>query len=561
MEYVIFFATFGLFVVAVMIKGAWDTKRELKYFILRLRQNYGEIPQKEYKLERFLRIGSYYLKHPKEGQVDDITWNDLNMDEIFKRMNHTNSSTGEEYLYYLLRSPSQSREELEHLEALISYFEEHEEERIKIQVLMHKLGGTGNYSLYDYLDYLDSLGKRSNQKHILLNVAFLLFGLVCFFKVSLGVIGIAMLIVYNITTYFREKKEIEPYIVSFAYIIRLIDISEQLIKIPVPVCKQEWERIQTNKTKMNRMRKGAFWVLSGVAVTASGNPLDIFMDYVRMAFHVDLIKFNKMLSELNQHLGSVDELVEQIGLVESAISIGEFRASLEHGWCRPEFVSRKELNLKECYHPLLSAPIKNSIDTSRGVLLTGSNASGKSTFLKTVALNAILAQTIHTCTAERYLAPFYRIYSSMSLKDDMENGESYYIVEIRSLKRILDAAKEYSGSVLCFVDEVLRGTNTVERIAASTQILKSLAGSNLLCFAATHDIELTHLLQKEYNNFHFEEDIREGDVFFNYKLQNGRATTRNAIRLLEIMGYDERIIEKAQRQAEKFVKEGVWELT
>lgn len=88
-----------------------------------------------------------------------------------------------------------------------------------------------------------------------------------------------------------------------------------------------------------------------------------------------------------------------------------------------------------------------------------------------VAVNAVLAQTIHTCAAESYHAPIFQIFSSMALRDSMENGESYYIVEIRSLKRILDAAGEWRTPVLCFVDEVLRGTNTVERIAAATQIL------------------------------------------------------------------------------------------
>ena len=89
-------------------------------------------------------------------------------------------------------------------------------------------------------------------------------------------------------------------------------------------------------------------------------------------------------------------------------------------------------------------------------------------------MNALLAQTVHTCAAVSYEAPFYRIYSSMSLRDDLAGGDSYYMVEIKSIKRILDQV-ERAGErpVLCFVDEVLRGTNTVERIAASTQIMKN----------------------------------------------------------------------------------------
>ena len=146
----------------------------------------------------------------------------------------------------------------------------------------------------------------------------------------------------------------------------------------------------------------------------------------------------------------------------------------------------------------------------------------------------------------------------MALRDDIASGESYYIVEIKALKRILDAASGQGRQVLCFVDEVLRGTNTVERIAASTQILKSLTDMNILSFAATHDIELTELLKDEYDNYHFEEQISDGDVLFNYKLMEGKATTRNAIKLLEMLGYKQEIIEKATLQAEEFVKNGVW---
>ena len=196
----------------------------------------------------------------------------------------------------------------------------------------------------------------------------------------------------------------------------------------------------------------------------------------------------------------------------------------------------------------------------RGVLLTGSNASGKSTFLKTAAVNAILAQTIHTCTADRYCAPLFRIYSSMSLRDDMESGESYYMVEIRALKRILDAAGKTETPVLCFVDEVLRGTNTVERIAASSQILASLGARNIFCFAATHDIELTELLRDRFDNYHFEEEVRDGDVAFPYRLLPGKAVTRNAIRLLELMGYDQRIIRLADEQARHFLETGEWRM-
>ena len=121
----------------------------------------------------------------------------------------------------------------------------------------------------------------------------------------------------------------------------------------------------------------------------------------------------------------------------------------------------------------------------------------------------------------------------------------------------MDTIRE-KGHVLCFVDEVLRGTNTVERIAAGTEILRKLLTNHTLCFAATHDLELTELLKDSYDNYHFEEEVKDGDVHFNYRLMNGRATTRNAIKRLSAFGYDEDIIKGAGRRADEFLQTGQW---
>lgn len=191
------------------------------------------------------------------------------------------------------------------------------------------------------------------------------------------------------------------------------------------------------------------------------------------------------------------------------------------------------------------------------MLITGSNASGKSTFIKSVAINQILGQTIFTTCDKSYKASFFNIYTSMALKDDGLRNESYYIVEIKSLKRIIDKSNDKIPT-LCFVDEILRGTNTIERIASSSEVLNYFNNSNCICFAATHDIEHTYLLEYKFDNYHFEEEITDNDIVFDYVLRNGRAKSRNAIKLLELMGYDNKIIDNANERAEKFVKIGKW---
>lgn len=246
------------------------------------------------------------------------------------------------------------------------------------------------------------------------------------------------------------------------------------------------------------------------------------------------------------------------GYLDSMISIASFRESLPY-YSLPELKEEKRAYLKveNLYHPLLSHPVANSIEAKKGILVTGSNASGKSTFLKNIAVNTILAQTAYTATASEYQAPYFKVMTSMALRDDLERGESYFIVEIRSLKRILEEA-EKEECLLCIIDEVLRGTNTIERIGASSRILADLERDHVLPFAATHDIELSYILEDLYENYHFEEEVKEHEVVFNYLLKKGRVTTRNAIRLLEMTGYKTSLSEGARKAVKDFEEMGIW---
>ena len=285
----------------------------------------------------------------------------------------------------------------------------------------------------------------------------------------------------------------------------------------------------------------------------------MILDYMCILFHIDLIKFGLMLKELRGKEEEVDRMITAIGSIDAQISIASWRESLPV-YCEP-VLTGTSFEAEGLIHPLLNDPVPNDMKTERPVLLTGSNASGKSTFLKAAALAALLSQSVHTAPARLYKNTCCRIYTSMALRDDIRTGESYFIVEIRSLKRILEAASDDSGiPVLCCVDEVLRGTNTIERISASAQILLQLSSLPIQVFAATHDIELTGLLKEIYENYHFSETIKGDDVTFSYQLQEGPADTRNAIRLLRTLGYDDAIADQAEERAVRFTKTGHWEL-
>ena len=263
-----------------------------------------------------------------------------------------------------------------------------------------------------------------------------------------------------------------------------------------------------------------------------------------------------MLSFVKENMELIEGLYNELGMVEVYLDIAMYRASADV-FATPEFGGSR--SLVNAYHPLIKDPVKNSVNSKRSVLLTGSNASGKSTFLKTVAINILFAQTIDTVLCDNYTGDLYSLFSSMSLRDNLE-GDSYFMVEIKAIKRILDfAIANPDKKTVCFVDEVLRGTNTVERISASTEILRHFSNLGVLCFAATHDGELTFLLEDCFDNYHFEEEILDNDVLFNYKLNPGRATSRNAIKLLSVMGFEDSIVNNASKRAEAFLEKGLWE--
>lgn len=527
----------------------------------KIESEWGQVPEREYESGELENISHYFFNKMERGEipdyfVDDITWNDLDMDSIFCMLNRTYSSVGQEYLYYMLRTPQTSETELLERERLIRHFAENKEQRTAFQLRYFEIGRTRRVSVSDYVKTLEEQKVESNCQHYFSIMLLAACAGICFVNLPVGIMVLIAAISVNLRTYYKKRREIEPYFVTFTHIIRMLRAGEQISRIRDSELDESVQKITEIQKKFARFRKKANFLSGG---DNNSGAADVVLDYLCLLFRIDLIIYNQMLGEVQKKSGDIYELMEILGRMEAVIAIASYRESLPF-YTEPEFTKGNvKLHLQDVYHPMIQNPVANSITAEKGVLLTGSNASGKSTFLKTAAINAILAQSIHTCLAHEYRADFFRVYSSMALRDDLDSQESYYIVEIKSLKRILnEIGKEVP--VLCFVDEVLRGTNTVERIAASAQILKSLAGKNVICFAATHDIELTHLLEETYDNYHFQEEIVENDILFNYVLYKGRATSRNAIKLLSIIGYDETIIENADRTAEYFLKTGDWKL-
>ena len=550
-------------VVLFGIKIWYDEVHYKKRLRFRLEREWGMPSNQEYSQEKMQGIAAFFYASQEEGDIDDITWNDLELEAVYQQMNHTRSAMGQEYLYSLLRKPELTGEKLEERERLISFFEENKEKSMELQMELSRLGKMGKFSVYSYLNNVNSMKKESSFPHILQMMALIGSVALCLVWPSYFIMIAIGIAIYNMVTYYQRKAEMERYYQLLAYILRTVHFAKDVSKLDIPELEGYLNTLSEKAKLFDGFCRESGLVVGGANM--SGDLLDTLMDYIRLLTHIDIIKFQSMAREAIRLEKDLMVLYETIGFMDSMVALASYRTMMQE-FCIPQLHNQQKnknslkLTVEKMYHPLLEEPVKNSIDAKGCVLLTGSNASGKSTFIKTVAINAILAQTIHTVLADSYEANYFRIYSSMALRDDIMSSESYYIVEIKSLKRILDQAQKAGAPVLCFIDEVLRGTNTVERIASSSQILMMLAKSHTMCFAATHDIELTNMLEAAYDNYHFEEKVEGNDVIFDYQLRTGKALTRNAIKLLGMIGYQQDIIQKAEDSVQHFLETGDWKL-
>lgn len=137
----------------------------------------------------------------------------------------------------------------------------------------------------------------------------------------------------------------------------------------------------------------------------------------------------------------------------------------------------------------------------------------------------------------------------MEITDSVIEGDSYFISEVKSLKRIIDEIENFDGRIYCIIDEIFKGTNTIERLAAGESFLRYLHEKENVCLiAATHDMELTDLLDGEFEFYHFSEELIGDDIHFDYTIKDGIATSSNAIELLRLYAFPKEVYKEARKK-------------
>ena len=556
-------------VVAEMIKRRNNSKK----LRLELANNWGKKPIDRYNDNDLQSIASYFKNRREQAKdndfiIDDITWNDLDMDNVFKRINYTQSTVGEEYLYCLLREPVFDENILKERSRLINFFQNSPHERLELQYQLARLGKIRSTDITDFLYSSEKPSPLKGRYYKILAVAFLISPFFFIINATFGIVLLVALMITNMTVYYRTKREIEKDFQSLGYIVNMTGYARKISNLNIEEISSYRKILGTCSKKVINTSFKSFYQLFH-------STQDPFIEYIKIFFLGELIAYESLLSNIYRHRAELLKIYQTLGLIDSTLAIASFRDSLDYYTtpvlnkasgtknCKQKAGTYQKgsvyIDFKDIYHPLINKPVANSASIYRDILITGSNASGKSTFLKTTAINAIFAQSIYTCLAREYSSSYFMVFSSMALRDNLLANESYFVVEIKSLRRILNSLRE-DIPCLCFIDEVLRGTNTVERIAASSEILYHLSCSNCICVAATHDIELASILSCHFDNYHFKERLTDNEIVFDYKIYPGKSNTRNAIKLLKFMGYDENIVNSAEERSLKYLKEGSWSI-
>ncbi len=500
-------------------------------------------------------ISSYHFFRQKHEvnphHIDDLTWDDLDMDSVFERINTCITSVGEEYLYSLLHEPGFDTAWMEERERLIRFFDENPAVRKQVQLVLFDMGRQNYNGLASLIHSTKQVTLTRPYIYKLLMYLPLLGLLLLPFNLTAGIIVIVGSFVTNTVVHYRVKMKIEDRLPAVRYFNALLSCCERLYGLKNEELNVHLSGLFDCHRQLAKLKGGAVG-----GVRAGMTDIEMFTEYMRILILSDIRSYIRVTDGIKERLPQAHALSRAFGELEAAICILSYRKSLQL-YTIPEFTTDSGINCEQLCHPLLSNPVDNSASLPKHIIVTGSNASGKSTFIKALAINGILAQTIHTCTAAAFKTRLTLVITSMAARDELSMGNSYFIFEIKSLKRILDKLSTIHCSL--YIDEILRGTNTIERIAASAAVLKFIAQHDCQCAVATHDRELCEITSGLFEPYHFSEQCTDDGIRFDFKLKKGVSTTRNAIRLLDFMLYDRGIIDDADNLAAAFERDKKWE--
>ncbi len=496
---------------------------------------------------QFYFIEKYFLKKDNKEcfqVLSNKTCNDLDFEELFMFLDRTTSKVGQQCLYNKIRAIPNGINDIEIKENLIKELTKNKYLRDKIQLKLHKLSNNKAFSISSlFQNKHPSPPKWFFIVKLLAFISFLLILTTVLYNFKIIIVFVGVFIV-NMGIHYWNKRYLYQYVNSIPQLLILNDIANSFQKDTFfkDIINSELEH---SIRIINQIRNGmSFFRLEASLQSDASSIFWSILELFKIAFLLEPIILFSILKRLETKKKEIEDVFCFVGEIDVLISIASLRFGL-NTYCRPSIINSSKIIAKNIYHPLIPNSIPNSISIlNKSILLTGSNMSGKTSFIRTIGLNMITGLTINTCFAESILIPKLRIYSAIRISDDLMNNKSYYFEEVLTIKKMIEKSTARSSN-LFLLDEIFKGTNTIERISAGKAVLSTLSKNNNIVLVSTHDIELTDMLSEEYELYHFSEIVKNNNVDFDYKLKEGKLTKRNAIRILQINNYPKDLIAEA----------------
>ena len=473
--------------------------------------------------------------------LPDRTWQDLDLDDVFASLDYAESEPGRQYLNYLLHTPTQSREHLAKLERVVGRFASDPATADRARNALRRLSDRRAAHLVHLL--FGDVPARPRGWWLFPMLTATSLGCLALISVwprsFLVWVGVC---VANVAVQVFYKPRVKEFIPAIHELPAFLGVADALGALEATELAEETERLRGRPRRFAVLRRASMWLMFEPG-QVNGEVASVF-EYVNMLFLFDVNAFLFATETIRGSSAELRRMFEAIGYIDAALSIARWRESLTQ-WSRPEFVELgKSLAVEDVVHPLLDVPVANTLKVEQSVLITGSNMSGKTTFVRTLGVNAVLAQSLHTVCARSWVAPMLRVRTSIGRSDSIMEGKSYYLAEVESVLNLI-RAKEAGAQHLFLLDEIFRGTNTTERVAAAYAVLAHLDRGNDIVVVATHDLEVLDLLNDSFAARHFREQIENDALTFDYRIQDGRSSTRNAIALLKFMKYPDELVATA----------------
>ena len=497
-------------------------------------------------------------RHPLEVDLDLVGTNSLG-----RLLDSAETSGGSTRLRAWLNAGTADTDLIAKRQALVAELRDRRYLRNQLATNVRRItGGYGDWSADDLLEWLKKPDEANLLSWLWPLIALAISNIVLFLgSTFLGwpAFWQATIVVYAIAMVTVSRRTQQ----SFGEAMALRDALEQMQGVfgvlegypyhGAPRLRELCAPFVSEKNRPNNFLRRIVRIVSAIGIT-QGNMIFALAANIVFPFNVFLtVLLNREKAGLAEHLPTWLNVWFEL---EALASLATF------AWLNPHYIfptvdaDAAMIQGQSLGHPLIDDEAKVANDYAANqsgelTIMTGSNMSGKSTFLRTLGVNAVLAYAGSVVDAEALSLRPMQLYTCIRVSDSVTDGFSYFYAEVRRLKGLLDvlSAARSTGSgqaeaalntlpVFYLVDEIFRGTNNRERLIGSRSLLNAVAGKPGIGFISTHDLELVQLAEdnQHIRNFHFRERIEDGKMVFDYRLHDGPSPTTNALKIMRLAG-------------------------